>query len=191
MTILIAGLLVFFGIHSISIVAPQWRDDMAVKLGSGWQALYSVAALVGIVLIIYGYGASRSDPVILYTPTPALRYVTALLMLFVFPLLFATYLPGLIRSTLKNPMLIATKTWAFAHLLSNGTLADFLLFGSFLIWAIFDLASVKRRAPRTKPSFPASKGNDVIAIVAGVAVFALFLHSLHYLLIGIPVIFPR
>ena len=91
-------------------------------------------------------------------------------MLPVFVLLFAAYLPGRIASATRHPMLLAIKLWAVAHLLANGTLADLLLFGGFLAWAVADRISVKRR-PRTPPPRTAGGGrfNDLIAIVGGLA----------------------
>jgi uncharacterized membrane protein len=189
MTVLLAGLVVFFTVHSISIVNDTWRNRMLARLGEGtWKGLYALVALAGLVLIVQGYGLARLDPVVLYTPPPWLRQVTALLLLPVFPLLFAAYLPGRIRSVTRHPMLVATKLWALAHLLANGTLADLLLFGSFLVWAIADRISLKHRAPRPVPAAPARRFNDVIAVVLGLALYAAFALWLHVRLIGVPAI---
>ena len=133
MSVLILGLLVFLGVHSTGIFAPAWRDRMAARLGEiPWKGLYSAASLVGLVLIVWGYGLARQDPVAIYAPPVWLRHLALLLMVPVFPLLLATYLPGRIQSTVKHPMLSAVKLWAFTHLLVNGNLADLILFGSFL-----------------------------------------------------------
>ncbi len=113
MTLLIVGLLLFLGIHSVSIVAPAWRDAQLAQRGeSAWKGMYSVAAGVGLGLIIYGYGLARQAPVVLYTPPAALRHVALLLLLPVFVLLLAAYLPGRIKTAAKHPMLLATKLWA-------------------------------------------------------------------------------
>jgi uncharacterized membrane protein len=186
MTMLIIGLLLFFAAHSVSIVAEPWRNAMVAKLGRlGWQAIYSLVSIAGFLLIIKGYGAARLDPVVLYLPPAWLAHLTALLMLFVFPLALAAYLPGRIKAKAKHPLLAATKIWAFAHLLVNGMLADVLLFGSFLVWAVADRISMKRRTPRPVPSLPASKINDAIAVVGGLALYALFVLWAHQAWFGV------
>jgi uncharacterized membrane protein len=185
---LVAGLVVFFGVHSIRIVAPGWRDRMLTRLGAGtWKGLYSVASLVGFVLIVGGYAAARLEPVVLYQPPSWLRHVAMLLMLPVFPLLVAAYRPGWIKAAVKHPMLAATKAWALSHLLVNGMLADVLLFGGFLAWAVIDrIAAGKRPQPAT-PAAPPSIRNDVIAVVLGLALYVAFAFWAHPRWIGVPV----
>jgi uncharacterized membrane protein len=185
---LIAGLVLFLGIHSVSIVAPAWRDRAATRLGGAWQGLYSLVAAAGLALIVFGYVAARSHPTVLYQPPPGLRWVAIVAMIPVFPLLFAAYLPGRLRVALKHPMLLGTKVWALSHLLVNGTLADVLLFGGVLLWAGLDRMSLKRRPPRPIRSAPASRWNDMVAIVLGLAVYGLTLRYLHALLIGVPLL---
>jgi uncharacterized membrane protein len=114
--------------------------------------------------------------------------VTILLMLPVFPLLFAAHLPGRIKTAMKHPMLAAVKIWAVAHLLANGMLADVLLFGGFLLWAALDRVSLKHRAVRPIKTAPPSPWNDAIAVVGGLAVYILTLLWLHRMLIGVPII---
>jgi uncharacterized membrane protein len=186
---LVTGLVIFFGIHSVAIYAPAWRDRVVARLGTGaWKGLYSVGSLVAFALIVGGYAAARLDPVVLYEPPFWLRHVTMLLMLPVFPLLLAAYLPGRIKAAVKHPMLAATKTWALAHLLANGTLADVLLFGSFLAWAVLDRISVgKRPQPATRTAQPSVR-NDIIAVVAGLVLYAVFVMWAHARLIGVPVL---
>lgn len=182
----LAGLLLFFGAHSVSIVAPAWRERMVARLGANtWRGLYSLVAIGGFVLLVSGFGEARATAPILY-PAPAwMPHVTATLMLPVFPLLLAAYLPGRIRTATKHPMLAATKLWAFAHLLSNGSLADVLLFGGFLAWAVADRISLKRRTTRPTTTLAASPWNDAIAVVAGLALYVAFVIHLHRLLIGV------
>ena len=123
-------------------------------------------------------------------PPVMLRYVTVVLMFIAMPLLLATYLPGRIKTAVKHPTLTAVKTWAFAHLLSNGTLADVALFGGFLIWAVADRISLKRRVPKPLPGLPAGAANDIIVVVGGVLLAVAFVYGLHTLLIGIPIVLP-
>jgi uncharacterized membrane protein len=189
MTLLLIGLLLFLGVHSVSIVAPRWRDAMATRIGEQpWKGVYTLFAVVGFVLIVKGYAAARLDPTVLYAPAPWLRHVAFALLLPVFPLLLATYLPGRIKRAAKHPTLLATKFWALAHLLANGMLADVVLFGAFLAWAVADRISLTRRPARAVPALPGSRANDAIVIVGGLAIYAAFALWLHPLLIGVPVI---
>jgi len=189
MTTLVLGLILFLGVHSISIVNEPWRNRMAARLGEmPWKGIYSIVAIIGVVLIVQGYAAARLDPLVLYTPPVWLRHFSFLLLLPVFPLLLAAYLPGRIKAAVKHPMILAVKFWAAAHLLANGVLADLLLFGGFLAWAVADRISMKRRAPRPVPSAPASNLNDVIAVVGGLLVYVVFFAWLHRVLIGVPVL---
>src|SRR6202022_2610890 len=163
MEVLIAGLVVFLGVHSVAIVAPELRTRVLSGVGEGpWKAGYGLVSLIGFVLIIYGFGMARQSPTVLYTPPHWMRHVTFLFMLPVFPLFLAAYLPGRIKAATKHPMLAAVKFWAFGHLLANGMLADVLLFGGFLAWAVVDRISLKRRTQTVKTA-PPGRFHDVIA----------------------------
>jgi uncharacterized membrane protein len=187
MLVLILGLLLFFGAHSVAIVAPYWRDRMVLLMGAPqWKGMYAMISLAGFLAIIWGYGLARHSPVSLYVPPAWLRYGTFVLMLPVFPLALAAYLPGKIKTTTRHPLLAAIKLWATAHLLSNGTLPAVLLFGSFLAWAIADRIALKKR--RNQPpieALAAASRNDAIALVGGVALYVLFVWRLHVWLIGV------
>lgn len=186
MSTLILGLVLFLGVHSVSVVAPAWRDAMAARLGVwGWKAIYAIVAIAGFVLIIQGYAAARLAPVVIWVPPAAMRHVAATVMLPVFILLLAAYLPGRIKAATKHPMLVATKLWAVSHLLANGMLADVVLFGAFLAWAVVDRISLKRRPARPLPSAPASKLNDVVAVIGGILLYGLFAMVLHSRWIGV------
>ena len=189
MIVLLLGLVVFLGVHSVSIAAPGWRSAQIARRGErAWKGVYSVAAGIGLALLIVGYGMARPEPVVLYTPPVALRHLALLVMLPVFPLLFAAYMPGRLSRAAKHPMLLAVKFWATAHLLANGTLADVLLFGAFLAWAVADRISVKRRTPdeaHAVPGAPPGPMNDLIAIAGGLAVYALTILWAHRWLIGV------
>ena len=187
MTLLILGLLIFLGVHSTSIFAPGWRTALINRRGdAAWKGVYALVSLAGFALLIYGYGVARQLPVVLYTPPTFTRHIALLLMLPVFPLLFAAYLPGRIKAVAKHPMLLAVKLWALAHLLANGTLHDVILFGAFLVWAVADRISVKRRGVvRAVAGAPPSPMNDVIAVVGGLASYAVFVLWAHLKLIGV------
>jgi len=188
MTLLVAGLVLFLGVHSVSIAAPAWRDAMAARLGEyPWKGAYSLLSIAGFVLIVQGYAAARLDPTVLWVPPGWLRHAAALLMLPVFPLLLAAYLPGRIKTRARHPMILAVKFWALAHLLANGMLADVVLFGAFLAWGVADRISLKRRPPRPVPGLPATRANDAVVVLGGLGLYVAFALWLHPLLIGVAV----
>jgi len=182
---LLTGLLLFFGLHSISIVALPLRDRLAAKSALGWKLFYGLASLVGIVLIVRGYADLRQAPTVLYLSPAWLRHVAALLLLPTFVLFLAPYFPGRITGALRNPQLEAVKAWALAHLMVNGSLADVLLFGSFLLWAVADGISMKNRTARPLPGAAESKANDIIVIVVGLGLYVATVLWLHEMLLGI------
>lgn len=187
MTYLILGLAIFLGVHSVEIFSPTFRSNAVARMGEGaYKGIYSLLSIAGFVLLVWGYGIARQDPILVYAPPLWMRHVTALLMLPVFPLLLAAYLPGRIKTAVKHPMLASIKLWALAHLLANGMLADLLLFGGFLIWAVADRISVKRRpVVRPVPGPPPMKYNDLIAVVGGLALYVAFVLWLHLKWIGV------
>ena len=188
MIVLILGLLIFLGVHSTRLVADDWRTAQIAHRGERpWKGLYALASLVGLVLIVWGFGQARVDPIVIWNPPAGMRHVTALLVLAAFVLIAATYVPANhIKAAVGHPMVLGVKLWAFAHLLSNGRLADVLLFGAFLIWAAASFAVSRRRDRLAGTTYPAGtvKG-DVIVAVAGVAGWALFALYLHLWLIGV------
>lgn len=189
MLVFLSGLVLFLGVHAISIVAPRWCAGVVARRGEkSWKGLYSVVAGIGLAILVIGYGLARREPVLLYDPPAALRHVALLLMLPVFPLLLAAYLPGRIRRAARHPMLLAVKFWALAHLLANGMLVDVMLFGSFLAWAVADRISVERRpsAPAHGASaVPAGWRNDALSVVGGLATYIVFVLWAHRWLIGV------
>ena len=186
MTLLIIGLLIFLGIHSLSIVAEPTRDRLCALMGEGgWKGLYSLLSLVGLVLLVYGYGEARMQPQRMYLPPTWLSHVATLLLLPFFVLFLATYLPGRIKAAVKHPTFTAIKLWALAHLLANGMLADLLLFGGFLLWAVAGRISMKRREARPLPGPPPSVLNDVMAVAGGLGLYVVFVLWGHVWLIGV------
>lgn len=188
MILLLAGLSLFIGVHSISLVNETWRNHGAQRFGEQlWKAVYSVIALAGLVMIIYGYGESRAVYGELYASPEWLHTVAVLLMIPVFPLILAAYLPGRIRTAVGHPMLTGTIIWGAAHLLANGGIADIILFGSLLLWSIADRLSLARRPGRPVPAAPPSPVNDIIAVVLGLALYLLMTFRLHELLFGVEI----
>ncbi|MCC5793773.1 MAG: NnrU family protein [Chromatiales bacterium] len=188
MSTLIAGLLIFFAAHAVRIYAEGFRSRMLLRLGElGWKIAYSLVSLAGLVLIAWGYGEARSAPVPLWAPPVWTRHLAVLLMAPAFILLVAAYLPGTrIRAATGHPMLLCVKIWALAHLLANGTLADLLLFGSFLVWAVPAYAIARRRDRRRGTRYPAGPASrDIVAALSGLVFWALFTFWLHELLFGV------
>jgi len=188
MTALVLGLVIFLGAHSVRIVADRWRTAQLARLGEGmWKGLYSAAAAIGLVLIIWGYHLAQAQPIVVWSPPHWLRLVGALLTIPAFVLLAAAYVPGnRIKAAIGHPMVAGVKVWAFAHLLANGTLAAIVLFGAFLVWAIADFRSARRRDRAAGLHYPpGTTARDVAAVVAGLVVWALFAFLLHRWLIGV------
>jgi uncharacterized membrane protein len=188
MLLLIAGLIVFLGVHSLRIFAEPWRGAQIARLGLGaYKGIYSLVSLLGLALIVVGYGQARGSPIALWDPPLWTRHLSALLVLFSFVLLVATYVPrNRIKAAVGHPMIIGVKVWAAGHLLANGTLADALLFGAFLLWAVFDLRAARARdrihgRVRVGASLPA----DAATIIAGVALWWAFAFHLHGWLFGV------
>jgi uncharacterized membrane protein len=188
MTALIAGLLLFLGIHSVRIVAEGWRTAQVQRLGAnGWKGVYSVVSLLGFALILWGYGQARMAPVVLWQPMGWARHLAALLMLFSFVLLVAAYVPGNgIKARVRHPMVLSVKVWAFAHLLANHTLADALLFGSFLVWSILSFRAAKGRDRAAGTVYPAGRlPMTLVTVVLGGLAWAGFALWAHQAWIGV------
>ena len=191
MWVMILGLLLFLGAHLLPEV-PATRDRLCARLGERpYRGLFSVVAIVGLVLVIWGYGLWRAaGPAVLYVPPLWMRHLTLLLMVPVFVLLVAAYAPGRIKRAVRHPMILAVKIWAFAHLLANGDAASLVLFASLLAWGVLDRISLKRRerAGLVAVETGGPVSNDAIAVVAGLVLYALFVWKLHEWLIGAPLI---
>lgn len=194
MTLLIAGLILFMGLHLLPTV-PAARNGVREAVGpTVYQIGYSVLSLLGLILIVKGFGDLRGTKadIQLWTPPAFGRHIAMLLMLFAFILLAAAYIPSRIRTMAKHPMLASLKLWAFAHLLVRGDLAGVLLFGAFLAYGVYDRISVKKRA--ALGPLGAAKGGlngDIAAVVVGSIAYGLMLVWGHAWLIGIPLMQMR
>ena len=179
---LIAGLILFLGLHSVRIFADGWRSAQIARFGDkGWKLLYTGVSLIGFGLILWGFHLARQQPVVLWPRIGGMHHVAGPLMVLAFILLTAAYVPrNHIRAKLGHPMVLSVKTWAFAHLLANNTLADVLLFGSFLIWAVLAYISLRRR-DRAAGVLPAAAttGGTVLTVIIGVIAAILFAHWAH------------
>ena len=184
MLILVLGLVIFFGIHSIRIAASDFRDTQIATNERRWKGLYSLVSVVGLALIIWGWNLYRPDALEIYEAPAWGRHVASVLVLAAFVSLAAAYLPsGSIKHRLKHPMLVGIILWAIGHLLANGDLASLLVFGAFLAYAIVDLIAV---IPRGDPA-PAvvQPRSDLVAAGIGLVAFVLFGLWLHSWLFGV------
>ena len=187
MEILVIGLILFLGVHSVRIFAEGWRTGIIARIGIGpWKGLYTLASIAGFVLLVWGYGMTRAAPALWYPPVWT-RHITALLMIVSFILLAAAYVPGNgIKARIGHPMIAGVKIWALAHLLSNGRTGDVLLFGAFLVWAILDFRASRKRDRATGTVYPSlGTSRTVIAVAAGLAAYLVFVFGLHLWLIGV------
>ena len=188
MTLLILGLVLFLGAHSVRVFAEGWRTSTRAKLGdNAYKGLYSLVSVAGLGLIIWGYGAARAEPTMLWLPPIWTRHLAALLTLPAFVLLVAAYVPGnAIKARLHHPMVLGVKTWALAHLLSNGMLADVLLFGGFLLWAVLSFRAARGRDQAAGAVYaPGRAVPTAVAVLVGVVAWAAFAFWAHGALIGV------
>ena len=187
MSLLIIGLIIFLGSHSCRIFAEPWRNHMIDRLGEvKWKGLYTIISIIGLVLVVIGYGQARQTPVVLWQPATYLTHIAILLNLVAFIFLAGSSPSNnAIRLKLKHPMILGVKVWALAHLLANGTLVDLILFGSFLLWAILDFRSARKRPILMPEKAVVSTKATVIVIVSGIVIWAAFIFGLHQYLIGV------
>ena len=188
MVILLLGLVLFLGVHSTRIVADGWRTATIARMGEmPWKAGYALLSIVGFVLIVWGFGLARQQPVQLWMPPRGMRHLASLLTLIAFVLLAATYVPrNAIKARLHHPMVLAVKVWALAHLLANGNLAHMVLFGTFLLWAALSFRAARARDRVAGTVYPAGTAAGTgITVVVGVAAWALFAFWAHGALIGV------
>lgn len=188
MTYLLAGLILFLGVHSVRLFADGWRTQVRDAWGAhAWRAGYSLLSLVGFGLIVWGFGLVRQTPMQLWSPPTGMRHLTALLTLPAFVLLAGAYVPGnQIKARVHHPMVAAATLWAFAHLLANGNVGHVLLFGTFLGWAVLNYLAAARRDRRDARVYATGKaGATGITVALGVAAWIAFTLWLHGWLIGV------
>ena len=188
MAVLIVGLVLFLGLHSTRIVADGWRTATMARIGDKkWKGLYSLASLAGFVMIVIGFGLARRNPVYLWESPMAMRHLAGALMLVAFVLLVATYVPrNSIKAKLHHPMILSVKVWAIAHLLANGNLVDVVLFGAFLVWAVFSFRAARARDRVAGTVYPAgTTRGTAVTVVVGVLAWAVFAFWGHGLLFGV------
>jgi len=189
LALLILGLAIFVGVHWFTTMRGH-RAALIARVGEGpYKGLYSLVALIGFVLICYGFGQYRATGWIdIWDPPPWTRHVALPLVWLAFVCVAAAYLQGNIKKKLKHPMLVGIKLWAVAHLIANGDLGSIILFGSILAWAVADRISLKSRTDAGGLVMPQGGWkNDALAVVAGSIIFLAFGYVFHPLWIGVPV----
>ena len=185
---LVAGLVLFLGVHSTRVFGEAFRSAQIARLGAnGWKGLYSVASIAGFALIVWGWSLARQQPTVLWTTPAALRHLVAPLTLIAFILLVGAYIPGNgIKARLHHPMVLGVKVWALAHLLANNTLADLLLFGSFLLWAVLSFRAARARDRAAGTVYPRGiVAMTLLTVVVGAAAWAGFAFWAHAAWIGV------
>jgi uncharacterized membrane protein len=183
---LIVGLVVFLGVHSSRIFAPQWRQRMLGRVGEGaWKGSYSLLSVLGFVLIVWGYGQARAAGMsLVWMPPVGLRHAASLLTLVAFVLLVATYMPrNHLRRAVRHPMMIGVALWSIAHLLASGWLHAMVLFGAFLVWSVVAWASAAKRSARPEAA-TASMAMTGLTVLVGLLAWMAFALWLHAPLIG-------
>jgi uncharacterized membrane protein len=185
--VLIFGLILLLGAH-VFVTFRKARALALEELGRGYRILFSLVALAGLALTIWGYSEYRAHEWLqVWTPPSYMRHITVALMLFASIMITATYIPSHIKAWLKHPMLASVKTWALAHLLANGDLGSIVLFGAFLVWGGYARVAAKWRGDRGFTAPPAGWTNDIIVVVIGVAIYLLLGFYFHPYVIGLPV----
>ena len=188
MTLLILGLVLFLGIHSSRVFAEGARQRFIAQRGlNAWKGLYTVVSVVGFVLIVQGYSQARLEPVVLWGSPIWVRHVASLLTLVSFVLLAAAYVPrNAIKARLGHPMVLGVKAWALAHLVSNNTLADLLLFGGFLLWSVLSFRAARSRDRAAGAVAAAGEASrTAVAVVVGLVAWAVFAFWAHGAWIGV------
>jgi uncharacterized membrane protein len=186
MLLLLLGLVLFVGAHSLRIAGEAPREALLARLGEGpYKGLYSAVSLAGLILIGQGYGDALAASGMVWIPPTGLRHLTLLLVPIGFVLVVSAYAPaGRIKRAARHPMVLGIGIWALGHLLANGETANVVLFGAFLLWAAADYAASLRRAPQPVAG-PVSAKGDAIAVVVGLGLALAFLLGLHQWLIGV------
>jgi uncharacterized membrane protein len=187
-TYLILGLIVFLGVHSIRIVAEEWRNRTKARIGDrAWKGLYALVSTIGFSLIVWGFGIVRQQPFQLWSVPVGMRHMASLLTLVSFVLLAAVYVPGnRIKAHVRHPMIIGVQIWALAHLVANANLGHVLLFGSFLVWSVLNFIAARARDhANTEPFKGGTAGATGISIALGVGAWVAVTLWLHGLLIGV------
>jgi uncharacterized membrane protein len=186
--VLILGLVGFLGDH-VFVTRRDARATAIARFGiNAYRGLFALVAIVGLALIVWGYGLYRThELIVIWSPPAFMRHITVGIMLLAVILFTAAFIPSHIKAKAKHPMLAGVKTWALAHLLSNGDLGSILLFGSFLAWGVYARIAAKRRGDVGATVAPAGWTNDIIVVLVGIVIYLALGYAFHPVVIGVPV----
>ena len=165
MTLLILGVLLWSGVHLFKRIAPERR----AALGDKFKGPIALTILASIVVMVIGY--RMADGAIFWGRSPMLVGINNLMVLFAVYLFAADGMKTRAKGWFRNPQLTAFKIWALGHLLVNGDMASFVLFGGLLAWAVVEVILLNRANPRPPKPAPAPIGKEIGAIVGAVAVY--------------------
>ena len=171
MTLLILGLMLWFSAHLFRRVAPDGRQALSDRMGDASKGVIAITLIVSVVLMVFGYKAFDSP--FWWGRNAALVGINNILMLLAVYLFAASGTQTWITSKIRHPQLTGFKLWCVAHLLVNGDLASFILFGGLLIWAVVEVIVLNRvtEDPRQpKEDWPLK--NEARAIDGTIVVFA-------------------
>lgn len=171
MTFLILGVALWWATHLFKRVAP----DARARMGEAGKGVVAVLLVLSVVLMYVGYDPA-SGP-IWWSRNSALVGINNLLMLGAVFLYAADGMRAPIVGKMRHPQLTGFKLWATAHLLVNGDLASFILFGGLLAWAVVEVIVINRAQPVWTPK-PVKPGRTLMALVAS-AVALLILMLIH------------
>ena len=184
----IIGLVIFLGAH-VFVTRRGERAALIARLGAWpYRGLFSLVSIVGLGLIVYGFAQYRASGLIpVWNPPLWTRHIVIALMWPASILIAAAYIPGNIKKAVKHPLLVAVKTWAFAHLCANGDRGGIILFGSVLAWAVYDRISLKYRSDPSGLQIPyGGTKNDIIAIIVGTIIYLALGLVFHPVVVGLP-----
>lgn len=188
MLLLIIGLVLFLGVHSVRVWGEPYRVGLIARMGEGpWKGLYSLASILGLALVVYGYGAARAEPYVLWASPTWARHLSTLVVLVAFVLFAAAYVPGnRLKATLGHPLALGAGLWAAAHLVANGTAADLLLFGGFLAWSTAVFVRARARDRGAARAYPRGQlAGDLASVGVGLVLWAVFAFYLHETWFGV------
>lgn len=187
MTVLYIGILLFGGSHLFSILFPAVRNRLKAWWGEQrYKGVYSLVSLVGIGLMVWGYAQTRDNGELLYVPMAGAKHITMLLVLLGFIFISAFHGKGYIKKWLQNPFSIGIGLWSIGHLLADGKTPVVLIYLTFLIVSVLDIAANMMRENRAV--FEPKVKSDFIAVVVGLVIYALLLFVFHPYVIGVKLV---
>lgn len=187
MDLLLAGVLLWSGVHYIPGFLPNVKAKMVEKLGGGYRGAFSLLIVLSIVMIVFGWRSAEIE--VIYDPIPNATQVTSVMMIVFLYLMGAAHGASNIKRFVRHPMLTGVIVWGLGHLLSNGESRSIILFAGMVIWAISEILIInKREGPYEAPG-PVPIKNDFKKIVIAFVIYAVLVFG-HPYFAGVPVMAP-